>query len=142
MKLDPESRECFYCTERLLNEISVEIKPISKKKKQKVHVIFLCIYFLVTNEECQSIFSRSKTRKIFSLLNSQYIDREGRLKVLKAACSLGEHICIDFILHHKNLQQLVDKLRSVFGLRDGQFLQIGLIFFQIMFFYLNRCLLI
>jgi len=40
-------------------------------------------------------------RKIFSLLNSQYIDCVGRLKFLKAALSLGEHKCIDFILHHQ-----------------------------------------
>jgi hypothetical protein len=58
-------------------------------------------------------------RKIFRLLNSQYIDRVGRLKVLKAARSLGEHICIDFILHYQNLQQLKDNLCSAIGLRDA-----------------------
>jgi len=51
-------------------------------------------------------------QKIFNLLNSQYIDREGRLKVLKAARSLGEHIYNDFILHHQNPQQLTDNLRK------------------------------
>jgi hypothetical protein len=49
-------------------------------------------------------------RKIFSLLNSQYFDCVGRLKALKAVRSLGEHICIDFILDHQNLQQLKDNL--------------------------------
>jgi hypothetical protein len=51
-------------------------------------------------------------QKIFNLLNSQYIDREGRLKVLKAARSLGEHIYNDFILHHQNPQQLTDNLQK------------------------------
>ncbi len=49
-------------------------------------------------------------RKIFSLLNSQYIDRADRLKVLKAMRSLGERICIDFILHHKSCQEVTDDL--------------------------------
>ena len=102
---------------------------------------FLCIYFLVNDKKCQSIFSRSMIRKIFSLLNSQYIDREGGLKFLKAVRSFGEHICIDFILHHQNPQQSTDNFRSAIGLRDGQFLEPGLIFFQIIYFYLNHCLL-
>jgi hypothetical protein len=61
-----------------------------------------CDYFLVKSEECQSIFSPSMIRKIFSLLNSQYIDCEGRLNVVKAMRSLAEQLCIDFTLHHQN----------------------------------------
>ncbi|CAF1493109.1 unnamed protein product, partial [Rotaria sordida] len=45
-----------------------------------------------------------------------------RLKVLEAIRSLGEHICMNFILHHQNSQQLTDNLRSAIGLRDDQFL--------------------
>ncbi|CAF1478549.1 unnamed protein product [Rotaria sordida] len=45
-----------------------------------------------------------------------------RLKVLEAIRSLGEHICMNFILHHQNPQQLTDNLRSAIGLRDDQFL--------------------
>ena len=102
MKLDYETKSCFDRTEKLFGDISLIIKLISKKNKQKVHVIFLCDYFLVYDNECQSIFSRSMIRKIFSLLNSQYINREGRLKLNKAIRSLSEHICIDFYLHHQN----------------------------------------
>ncbi len=98
--------------------------------------------FLVNGKECQSIFNRSMIRKIFSLLNIQYIDRPGRLKVLKAIRSLGEHMCIHFILHHQNHQQLKDNLRSAIGLGDGEFLEPGLIFFPNYIFYLNHCLLI
>lgn len=64
-------------------------------------------------------------RKIFSLLNSQYIDREGRLKALKAARSLGERTCIDFILHHQNPQQLTANLWSAVRSRGCQFLGPG-----------------
>jgi len=39
-------------------------------------------------------------RKIFGVLNNQYLDDEGHLKVFKAACRLGEHICTDIIVHH------------------------------------------
>jgi hypothetical protein len=83
MKLDDATKAWFSSTETVFGKISLIIKPISKKKKQKVHVIFLCDYFLVNDKECQSIFSRSMIQKIFSLLNSQYIDCVGRLKVLK-----------------------------------------------------------
>ncbi len=121
---------------------SLIIKPISKKKKQKLMSFFLCNYFLINDEERQSIFSRSMIRKIFSLLHSQYIDGEGHLKIIKAACSLGEHICIDFILHHQDPQQLKINLWSAIGLRNSRFHEPGLIFFQIIFFYLNHCLLI
>jgi hypothetical protein len=65
---------------------------------------------------------------MFSLLNSQYIDGKGHLKLLKAIRSLSEHKCIDFILHHQNSRQLADSLRSAIGLQNGQFLQPGLIF--------------
>jgi hypothetical protein len=124
------------------DDISRSIKPIRKKKKQKVHVILQCDYFLVKSEECQSIFSRSMIRKIFSLLNSQYIDCEGRLNVVKAMRSLAEQLCIDFTLHHQNSQQLTHNLRSAIGLRDGQVLEQGWILFSKLFFYLNHCLLI
>jgi len=83
MKLDDATKSWFNSTETVFGKISLIIKPISKKKKQKVHVIFLCDYFLVNDEKHQSIFSRSTTRKIFSLLNCQYIDCVGLLKVLQ-----------------------------------------------------------
>jgi hypothetical protein len=132
----------FFLTEDFLREISLLIKPISKKKKQKVHVIFLCDYFLVNDEKRQSIFSRSTTRKIFSLLNSQYINHEGRSKVLEATRSLGEHICIDCIRHYQNPQQLKDNLEAAIHLPKGHFPEPGLIYFPNYFFYLNHCLLI
>jgi len=88
----------------------------------------------VNDKQCQSKFSRSTIRKIFNLLHSQYINDEGCLKFLKSARSLGEYKCIDFILHYQNPQQLKNNLESVIGLQHGQFLEAGLIFFQIIFF--------
>jgi len=87
-KLDGTTKFGFKHTEKLFCFISLMIKPI------------------INNKERQSILSRSMIQKIFSLLNSQYINREGCLKVLEAARSLGEHICMDLILHHQNPQQL------------------------------------
>ena len=85
----------------------------------------LYLILLVNDKECQSMLSRPMIRKIFSLLNSQYIDREGRLKALKAARSLGERTCIDFILHHQNPQQLTANLWSAVRSRGCQFLGPG-----------------
>ncbi|CAF3888162.1 unnamed protein product, partial [Rotaria sp. Silwood1] len=43
---------------------------------------------------------------------------------LKAIRSLGEHICIDLILHHKSSEEVTDDLRSAIGgLLDGEFLE-------------------
>jgi hypothetical protein len=42
-------------------------------------------------------------------------------------------MCIDFILHYQNPQQLKNNLESVIGLQHGQF-EADLIFFQIIFF--------
>jgi hypothetical protein len=104
MKLDDETKAFFNHTQLILGEIAILIKPI------------------INDKECQSILSRPMIRKIFSLLNSQYIDREGRLKALKAARSLGERTCIDFILHHQNPQQLTANLWSAVRSRGCQFL--------------------
>ncbi len=96
----------------------------------------LCDYFLVNDKERQSIFSRSTIRKMFSLLNSQYIDGKGHLKLLKAIRSLGEHMCIDFILHHQDSKGLTKNLRSAIGLKNDQLLEPGLIFFSKLFFFI------
>ncbi|CAF4814454.1 unnamed protein product [Rotaria sp. Silwood1] len=103
MKLDDLTRSYFTVTENFLGEISLLIKPI------------------INDEKRQSIFSRSTTRKIFSLLNSQYINHEGRSKVLEATRSLGEHICIDCIRHYQNPQLLKDNLEAAIRLPRGHF---------------------
>lgn len=91
-----------------------------------MRLIYLVFFLsLVNDKESSSILSRPMIRKIFSLLNSQYIDREGRLKALKAARSLGERTCIDFILHHQNPQQLTANLWSAVRSRGCQFLGPG-----------------
>ncbi|CAF2033437.1 unnamed protein product [Rotaria magnacalcarata] len=105
MKFDKDTKLIFNAVESAFGKISLEIKPI------------------INNKQCQSILSRSMIRKIFSLLNSQYIDRASRLKVLKAIRSLGEHMCIDFILRCQNPQQVTDNFRSVIGLQSDQFLE-------------------
>ncbi|CAF1376787.1 unnamed protein product [Rotaria sordida] len=104
MKLDDETKSYFNRTQIILIEIALLIKPI------------------INDKDYQSVLSRPMIRKIFSLLNSQYIDREGRLKALKAARSLGERTCIDFILHHQNPQQLTANLWSAVRSRGCQFL--------------------
>jgi len=40
MNLDKETKSKFKSVEEYFDDISVMIKPIGKKKKQKVHVIF------------------------------------------------------------------------------------------------------
>ncbi|CAF1437733.1 unnamed protein product [Rotaria magnacalcarata] len=104
MKLDDETKSFFCRIQTILNDIAISIKPI------------------LNDKECQSVLSRPMIRKIFSVLNCQYIDREGRLKALKAARSLGERTCIDFILHHQNPQQLTANLWSAVRSRGCQFL--------------------
>lgn len=72
-------------------------------------------------------------------MNSQFIDRDGRLKALKAARSLGERICVDFIIHHQNPQQLTANLWSAVRSRGCQFLGPG---FSLLFPYISSKLLI
>jgi len=91
-------------------------------------------------KDCQPILSRPMIRKIFGLLNSQFIDREGRLKGLKAARSLGERTCIDFIIHHQNPQQLTANLWSAVRSRGCQFLGPGFYFFFQRSFIVNSIL--
>ncbi|CAF0917611.1 unnamed protein product [Rotaria sordida] len=105
MKLDNGTKLNFYHIEKLLCDISFVIKPI------------------INDKQCQPIFNRSMIRNIFHLLNCQYIDHEGRLKVLKAIHRLGERICIDFILHHKSFRQVIADFRSTIGLPDDEFLE-------------------
>lgn len=136
MKLDHDAKQAVEIVEQAFCDISCMIQRISKKKQEKLHVISLCNYFLVNDKECQSILSYSMIRKILSLLNSQYIDCKGHLKILKTMRSLGEYICIDFILRHKNPQQLRDNFRSAINLRDGQFIASGLIFFLFFNYFL------
>jgi len=104
MKLDDETKSYFNQTQNILGEIALLIKPI------------------IFDKECSSMLSRPMIRKIFSLLNCQYIDREGRSKAIKSARSLGERSCIDFILHHQNPQQLTATLWSAVRSRGCQFL--------------------
>lgn len=83
------------------------------------------------------MLSRPMIRKIFSLLNCQYIDREGRSKAIKSARSLGERSCIDFILHHQNPQQLTATLWSAVRSRGCQFLGPGFKVFFFLIFVFN-----
>ncbi|CAF3997545.1 unnamed protein product [Rotaria magnacalcarata] len=65
------------------------------------------IYFRspVNDKEHLSILNHSIIRKIFSLLNSQYINNESGLSILKATRSLVEDLCMDLIFRHQNPQQ-------------------------------------
>ncbi|CAM4815600.1 unnamed protein product [Rotaria magnacalcarata] len=103
MKLDDETKTCFISADKTLGDISMAIKPI------------------INTKECESVISRSMIRKIFSLLNSQYVEREGRSKFLKAMRSLAEHICIDIMLGHQNPQQLTNDVWSAVGFQNHTF---------------------
>ncbi|CAF0890615.1 unnamed protein product [Rotaria sordida] len=108
-KLDVKTKSDFHTIEKFLGEISLMFKRI------------------INDRECQLIFSRSTIRKIFNLLNIQFIDCKNHLKILKAINSLAEHICIDFIVHYQDRQQLITNIRSNIGLRDEQFVEPGMI---------------
>jgi hypothetical protein len=87
------------------------------------------------------MLSRSMIRKIFNLLSSQYIVREGRLKACEAARSLGQWTCIYFIFSQKNRQQfqeLKDRLWSAVRSRGYEFQGPSIIFLPIISFYLNK----
>ncbi len=93
------------------------------------------MFYIVNNKEYQS--SRSVIRKVFSLLNNQYIVHEGHLKALEAVRSLGEWTCIYFIHSHQNpqqVQELIDQLWSAVRSRIFEFLEPGIILLQIIFF--------
>ncbi|CAF3930229.1 unnamed protein product [Rotaria magnacalcarata] len=91
------------CADKTLGDISMAIKP------------------MINSKECESVISRSMIRKIFSLLNSQYIEREGLSKFLKAMRSLAEHICLDIMLGHQNPQQLTNDVWSTVGFQNHTF---------------------
>jgi hypothetical protein len=95
------------------------------------------LFYIVNDKERQSILSRTMIRKIFGLLNSQYIVHEGRLKAVESARSLGEWTCINLIHSHQNSQQvdrLIHNLRLAVASRVGEFPVPGTIFLQIIFF--------
>ncbi|UJR16708.1 hypothetical protein I4U23_003608 [Adineta vaga] len=98
-------------------------KSFFKQIEEHLGELILIIKRIINDNKCLSKFSHSTIRKIFSLLNSQYINHEGRLEFIKRARSLGEHICIDFILLYQNLQVLKTNLALFLGLQDGQFLE-------------------
>ncbi|CAF1653925.1 unnamed protein product, partial [Adineta ricciae] len=110
MNLDDETKSYFHQSQAILGDIAVGIKYL------------LYEYKLAEHKENQQILTRPIIRKVFALLNSQFIDRDGRLKALKAARSLGERICVDFIIHHQNPQQLTANLWSAVRSRGCQFL--------------------
>lgn len=64
------------------------------------------MFYIVNNKDYQSTLSRSMLKKAFNLLNSQYITREGRLKVCETARNLGQWVCINLIFSQTNRQQL------------------------------------
>ncbi|CAF1181841.1 unnamed protein product [Rotaria sp. Silwood1] len=103
MKLDDETKTCFNTVEKGLSDIAIIIKPILK------------------SEDYENVYSRSLLRKIFGLFNSQYINREGRLKILKTIRSLGEHICIDLYVSNQIPQQLKNKAWSIVGFTSRKF---------------------
>ncbi|CAF1049304.1 unnamed protein product [Rotaria sp. Silwood1] len=109
MKLDIKTKSDFETIEKFLGEISLMFKRI------------------INDRECQLIFSRSTIRKIFNLLNIQFIDCKNLFKILKAINSLAKHICIDFIVHYQDHQQLIQYIQSNIGLRHEQIVESDMI---------------
>ncbi|CAF4397408.1 unnamed protein product, partial [Rotaria sordida] len=74
MKLDIITKSDFGTIEKFIGEISLMFKRI------------------INDRGCQLIFSRSTIRKIFNLLNFQFIDCKNQLKILKAINNLAKYI--------------------------------------------------
>jgi len=72
------------------------------------------LFYIVNDKERQSILNRSVIRKIFSVLNCQYIVGEDHSKVLDSLRSLGEWICISFL---KSEFQNYDSVRHAYDLQ-------------------------
>jgi len=91
--LDPETKQGFKITEDWFVRISNVFKTI------------------IHDKERQSIFNHSMIQKIFSLLNSQYINNESGFKILKATRSLAEELCLN-LFRHQNPQQTPNSFLS------------------------------
>lgn len=98
------------------------------------------MFYIVNGKKCQSRLSRSAIRKIFSLINIQYIVPEGRSKVCKATRSLVQLICVDLINFHRNPQEIEKLQHDMYSAIHSNvcvFLGAGIIFLQS--FFLSEC---
>ncbi|XP_038139574.1 roquin-2 isoform X1 [Cyprinodon tularosa] len=95
---------CRLCVE----ELALYLKPISGAKG-------------VANLS-SSVLSRPMQRKLVTLVNCQLVEEEGRVRVVRAARSLGERTVTELILQHQNPQQLSANLWAAVRARGCQFL--------------------
>lgn len=72
-----------------------------------------------------SVLSRPMQRKLVTLVNCQLVEEEGRVRVVRAARSLGERTVTELILQHQNPQQLSANLWASVRARGCQFLGPG-----------------
>ncbi|XP_064420367.1 roquin-2 isoform X2 [Latimeria chalumnae] len=70
----------------------------------------------------QSALSRPMQRKLVTLVNCQLVEKEGRVRAMRAARSLGERTVTELILQHQNPQQLSANLWAAVRARGCQFL--------------------
>jgi len=66
--------------------------------------------------------SRPMQRKLVTLINCQVLEEDGRLRIARAARSLGERTVTELILQHQNSQQLSANLWAAVRARGCQFL--------------------
>lgn len=64
-------------------------------------------------------------RKLITVVTCQLMDEEGRIKVVRAARSLGERAVTELLLLHQNPQQLAPNLWTAVRTRGCQFLGPG-----------------
>ncbi|XP_072514421.1 roquin-2 isoform X2 [Salminus brasiliensis] len=103
-----EDTEHYEVCKTCVEELALYLKPISGGKG----VVALS----------PSTLSRPMQRKLVTLVNCQLVEEEGRLRVVRAARSLGERTVTELILQHQNPQQLSANLWAAVRARGCQFL--------------------
>ncbi|ALC44834.1 roq [Drosophila busckii] len=103
LKLPAEDLKCYKHGKQCIEELALHLKS-----------------FL--NQNSSNLLTRPMQRKLVTLINCQLMEKEGRVRALRAARSLGERTVTELILQHQNPQQLSSNLWAAVRTRGCQFL--------------------